>query len=147
MQRTNSEYGSPYLATHHFPFPFPLLFMRNYSEWGLDSHEHASKTDTEEKDCWMKTVLLMSLNMSVALLSMQGQKALRLHQKYLHLCSKDEQRSSKFGTTWGWVINDRTFIFGWKMPLTVQNWPDRWVELENWISLISEQTIQAGFVN
>ncbi len=22
MQRTNSEYGSPYLATHHFPFPF-----------------------------------------------------------------------------------------------------------------------------
>ncbi len=28
MQRTNSEYGSPYLATHHFPFPFfsfPLL--------------------------------------------------------------------------------------------------------------------------
>ncbi len=24
MQRTNSEYGSPYLATHHFPFPFPF---------------------------------------------------------------------------------------------------------------------------
>ncbi len=22
MQRTDSEYGSPYLATHHFPFPY-----------------------------------------------------------------------------------------------------------------------------
>ncbi len=27
MQRTNSEYGSPYLATHHFPFPFPFPFI------------------------------------------------------------------------------------------------------------------------
>ncbi len=27
MQRTNSEYGSPYLATHHFPFPFPFLWL------------------------------------------------------------------------------------------------------------------------
>ncbi len=27
MQRTNSEYGSPYLATHHFPFPFPFPFL------------------------------------------------------------------------------------------------------------------------
>ncbi len=25
MQRTNSEYGSPYLATHHFPLPFPSM--------------------------------------------------------------------------------------------------------------------------
>ncbi len=26
MQRTNSEYGSPYLATHHFPFLFLFLY-------------------------------------------------------------------------------------------------------------------------
>ncbi len=32
---------------------------------------------------------------------------------YLNLCSEDEQRSYGFGTTWGWVINDRNFIFGW----------------------------------
>ncbi len=48
------------------------------------------------------------LNMSVALLSM---KALGFHQKYLNLCSEDEQRSYGFGTTWGWVINDRILIF------------------------------------
>ncbi len=38
-------------------------------------------------------------NISVALLSMQGQRALRFHQKYLNLCSEDEQRSYGLGTT------------------------------------------------
>ncbi len=36
--------------------------------------------------------------------------------KIFNLCSKDEQRSSKFGTAWGWVINDGIFIFGWTIP-------------------------------
>ncbi len=69
------------------------------------------------------TILTMSLlpfwvlNVSVALLSMEGQKALRFHQKYLNLCSEDEQRSYGFGTTWEWVINNRIFIFGWTNPL------------------------------
>ncbi len=45
-------------------------------------------------------------NISVALLSMEGQKALGFYQKYLHLNSEDERRSYGFGTTWGWVIND-----------------------------------------
>ncbi len=44
-------------------------------------------------------------------------KALRLNQKYLHLCSEDEQSSFGFGTTWGWVINDRISILGWTNPL------------------------------
>ncbi len=43
----------------------------------------------------------------------------RFHQKYLNLCSEDEQRSYWFGTTWGWVINDRIFIFGWTNPLNI----------------------------
>ncbi len=59
-------------------------------------------------------------NISVALLPMQGQRALGFHQKYLNLCSKDEQRSYGFGTTWGWVINDRICIFGWTIPLKNQ---------------------------
>ncbi len=69
------------------------------------------------------TVLMMSslpywvLNVVVALLSMEGQKALRFHQNYLNLCSEDEQRSYRFGTTCGRVINDRIFIFGWTIPL------------------------------
>ncbi len=34
----------------------------------------------------------LALNVVVALLSMQGQKALGFHQKYLNLCSEDERR-------------------------------------------------------
>ncbi len=48
---------------------------------------------------------------------MEGQGALGIHQKYLNLCSEDGQRSYGSGTTWGWVINDRIFIFGWTIPL------------------------------
>ncbi len=43
--------------------------------------------------------------------------ALRFDQKCLNLCSKDEWRSNGFGTTWGWVINNRIFIFEWIKPL------------------------------
>ncbi len=61
-----------------------------------------------------RTILTMSLlpfwalNVGVHLLSIQGQKVLGFHKKYLHLWSEDE-RSYGFGTTWGWVINDRPF--------------------------------------
>ncbi len=53
-------------------------------------------------------------NISVALLSMEGLRALRFHQKYLNLliCSEDDRRSYGFRTTSGCVINYRIFIFG-----------------------------------
>ncbi len=41
------------------------------------------------------------------------------YQKYLNLCSEDEQSSYRFGTTGGGIINDRIFIFGWNIPLIV----------------------------
>ncbi len=50
--------------------------------------------------------------------------ALRIHQKHLNLCSEDERRSYGFGTTWGGVINDRIFIFGWTVPLMKSCWSD-----------------------
>ncbi len=37
--------------------------------------------------------------MVVPLCSMQGPKALGINQKYLNLCSEDEQSSYGFGTT------------------------------------------------
>ncbi len=43
--------------------------------------------------------------------------ALRFHQKYLNLCSEDEQGSYGFETTQGWVINDIIKIFGRNLPL------------------------------
>ncbi len=60
----------------------------------------------------------VSGNITVTLMFTQNQKALRFHQKYLNLCSEDERRSYGFGTTWGWVINDWIFIFGWTTPLS-----------------------------
>jgi len=44
---------------------------------------------------------------SLVLLSMEGPKALRFHQKDLHLCSEDEQKSYRLGTTLGRVIDYR----------------------------------------
>ncbi len=41
----------------------------------------------------------LGLALSVVLLSMEGQRVLGFHQKYLNLCSEDERRSYGFGTT------------------------------------------------
>ncbi len=37
--------------------------------------------------------------------------------EYLPLCSAEQRHSDRFGTTWGWVNDDRIFIFGWTIPL------------------------------
>ncbi len=93
----------------------------------------------KRRNCWIKlflfslrtkrildvtwTILTMSLlpfwalNVVVVLLSMEGQKALGVHQKHLNLCSEEKLRSNTFRKTWGWVINDRIFIFGWTILL------------------------------
>ncbi len=39
------------------------------------------------------------------------------HPKYLKLCSEDKLGFYGFGTTWGYVINDKMFIFGCSNPL------------------------------
>ncbi len=61
-------------------------------------------------DCFIDviTTFLGCVNISV-LLSMKGQRALRFHQKCINLCSENE---------WGWVINDKIFIFGLTNPLS-----------------------------
>ncbi len=64
----------------------------------------------------MSLLCFWALIMLGSLRSMEGQRALWFHQKYLNLCSKDERRSYGVGTTRGWVINDR-IIFGWTIPL------------------------------
>ncbi len=44
-------------------------------------------------------------------------------KKYLNLCSEDEWRSYRFGTTWRWVIHDRIFTFGWSILFSPgRNW-------------------------
>ncbi len=45
------------------------------------------------------------------------QPGYKLFSKYLPLCLAEQRNSYRFGTTWGWVNDDRIFIFGWTIPL------------------------------
>ncbi len=64
------------------------------------------------------TVFLLCFWALNVVVPLEGQRALGFHQKYLNLCSEDEQRSYGFGTTWEWVINYIIVIFGWTIPLS-----------------------------
>ncbi len=74
--------------------------------------------------CFVDVLWICALNVVGPLLSTEGQKAHGFHKKYFNLCSKDEQRSYEFGTTWGWVFNDRISILGWTIFL--MNVLDSW---------------------
>ncbi len=81
----------------------------------------------EHHDWWTTdvtwTILTMSLlpfwalNVSVALPSMQSQKALGFHQNILIYVLKRSWRSYKFGTRRELAITDRIVIFGQTIPL------------------------------
>ncbi len=86
-------------------------------DWHVASLQWGWTTDVTWTILTMSLLPFWALNISVGLLSMQGQKALEFHKKYINLCSEDEHRSYGFGTSWGWVIYDRIFIFGWTIPL------------------------------
>ncbi len=51
-----------------------------------------------------------------------NQPGYKLSSKYIPLCSAEQRNSYRFGTTWGWVNDDRIFIFGWTIPLNVSIW-------------------------
>jgi len=71
---------------------------------------------------WTKPLNSYGLILASKWWSTGGQKALGFHQKDLHLCSEDEWKSWGFGTTWGWVNDDRIFIFGWTNSLMNLSW-------------------------
>jgi len=54
-------------------------------------------------DVFNNFLRLASFNSSRSLWTRRSDPALRFHQKYLNLCSEDERRSYRVGTTWGWV--------------------------------------------
>ncbi len=80
----------------------------------LDFFVHKKYSDSTMVEPLMSLTSLMrsllhfwALNVSVALLSIEGRKALGFHHKYLNLCSEDERGSYRFRTTWGWVIKKK----------------------------------------
>jgi len=56
------------------------------------------------------------------------EKQLKYSLKYLLLCSTEEEKSYRFGMTWGWVNNERILIFGWTVSLTYPSfvWTYSW---------------------
>ncbi len=55
---------------------------------------------------------------------------------FFKISSLEERKSYWFGTTWGWLNNDRIFIFGWTIPLKValthlQMKTDFWVSYQH----------------
>ncbi len=102
-------------------------FFSSVSVFDVRSRKYQEKKLLNKVVIFVKPLIVLTmsllpfwaLNMSVALLSMHGQRALGFHQKYLYLCSEGERRFfSVFETTRGWVINYRILIFGWTIPLT-----------------------------
>ncbi len=57
-----------------------------------------------------------ALKMSVALLSMPGQKDLEFHTKYLNLCSL------RVLTVWNYIINDNFHVLGVNYPFDPKKW-------------------------
>ncbi len=75
-----------FFAHKKYPRSFVKLQLNHWFTWTI---------------CRSSCLPFWTLNVVVPLQSMQGQKALAFHQKYLNLCSGDERRSYGFGTTWG----------------------------------------------
>ncbi len=73
--------------------------------------EHKGRYSEE----WGKQSSILSLTMEVN--GAPKQPDYKLSSKYLPLCS-EQTHSYRFGSTWGWVNDDRIFIFGWTIPLT-----------------------------
>ncbi len=60
---------------------------------------------------------------SVEVNGVPKQPGYKLSSKYLHLYSAEQRNSYRFGTTWGCVNDDRIFIFGWTILLSLQAFP------------------------
>ncbi len=67
-----------------------------------------------------------------------------LSSEYLPLCS-EQTHSYRSGDTWGWVNDDRIFIFGWTVPLN-ERWGERSIQTEGWRHCLHGQGFYARFV-
>ncbi len=73
--------------------------------------------------CWTqrkRKAPLTSIVFFVPTMEVNGapkQPGYKLSSKYLPWCSAEQRHSYRFGTTWGWVNDDRIFIFRWTIPL------------------------------
>ncbi len=93
---------------------------RYSEEWGKQSSSGAPLT----------SIVFPSMEVNGA----PKQPGYKLSSKYLPLCS-EQTHSYRFGSTWGWVNDDRIFIFGWTVPLRLI-----WM----WLVLVWTEFISGG---
>ncbi len=53
--------------------------------------------------------------------------------------SAEDRKSCRFETTWGWVNDDRTFIFPWNIPLNLKAVPE--LTEERLVSVLAEDQV------
>ncbi len=86
----------------------------------LSSFTHPHKV-TQRKIFWRMRETEQYLSPTIEVNGAPKQPDYKLPSKYLPLCS-EQTHSYRFGSTWGWINDDRIFIFGWTVPLIVIQW-------------------------
>ncbi len=93
MVETDMKAKNCWIKSLFFVFFAPLKYSRSFVKLMLNHWSHMDYFNDV-----LTTFLGLECYVSVVLLSMEGQKALRLHPKYLNLCSEEEKVL--------WVWND-----------------------------------------
>ncbi len=82
----------------------------------LCSAEHKGRYSEEcgkQSSFWGTIDFHSIVNNSMEVNGAPKQPGYKLSSKYLPLCLAEQRHSYRFGTTWGWINDDRIFIFGW----------------------------------
>ncbi len=87
------------------------------------SKNYSWTTDVKWTILTMSLLPFWALNVSVALLSMRVRKLSDFIRNIL-ICVSNMNKgltgSERINYSWGWVINDRIYIFGWTIPLMLR---------------------------
>ncbi len=83
------------------------LNLRSHADWEAQLHSQLLFSASYGSVCTRATRSFWRL------LCLQPPKTLFTTMKHHNLCMEDVRWTNRFGTTWGWVINDRILIFEW----------------------------------
>ncbi len=72
---------------------------------------------TQRKIFWRMRETAVFFSPTIEVNGVPKQPDYKLSSEYLLLCS-EQTHSYRFGSTWGWVNDDRIFIFGWTVSLS-----------------------------
>jgi len=101
-----SSFTHPYVVANLYEFFSPAEHKEIYFEEWLEPNSSLAPLTSR-----VETKNTMEVNGAPQLFGSNRSS------KYIPLCSAEVRNSYRFATTWGWVNDDRIFIFGWSIPL------------------------------